>query len=270
MFFAVLFRAAPPLPRTFVFYTVFLCFFFDGKKHTVFAVLFFISKFDCVSHVGLAHNHIHIHIHIRYPYPLAFGLWSLSGPGTRNPPPAPEPPHLGECQGITNVLCALNKVARFSPKAEKSREGYIVDNLFIYPKGDAPKAIYTLYLLAWRYIITDFYRIHYDGIKFSEESILIRTIERYTTLSKAFVFANGTDSTRTAQAGMGRQPKKKIRHLRPVFTLNDKGVLKPSEELVELATKLGIAHAVEGSKEQRNNGEKARGTENLGSTRDPN
>ena len=35
MFFAVLFRAAPP-PRTFVF----TLFFFDGKKHTVFAVLF--------------------------------------------------------------------------------------------------------------------------------------------------------------------------------------------------------------------------------------
>ena len=51
-------------------------------------------------------------------------------------------------------------------------------NIFIYPKGDAPKAIYTMYLIAWRYIITDFYRIRYDGIEFSEESILIRTIDR--------------------------------------------------------------------------------------------
>ena len=86
---------------------------------------------------------------------------------------------------------------------------------------------------------------------------MIRTIERYTTLSKALIFANGTDSTRTAQAGMGRQPKKRIdiNDLRPVFTLNDKGGLKSSEELVELATKLVIAHAVEGNKEKRNDGE---------------
>ena len=99
---------------------------------------------------------------------------------------------------------------------------------------------------------------------------MIRTIERYTTLSKALVFANGTDSTRTAQAGMGRQPKKRIdiSDLRPVFMLNDKGGLNPSEELVELATKLGIAHAVEGNKEQRNEGKQARGTEDLRITRD--
>ena len=38
MFFAVLFRAAH-LPRTFVF-TLFFSVFFDGKKHTVFAILF--------------------------------------------------------------------------------------------------------------------------------------------------------------------------------------------------------------------------------------
>ena len=53
-------------------------------------------------------------------------------------------------------------------------------------------------------------RIHYDSIEFSEESVLIRTIDRYSTLSKAMIFASTTDSARTAQAGMGRQPKKKI------------------------------------------------------------
>ena len=115
--------------------------------------------------------------------------------------------------------------------------------LFIFPKGDAPKAIYILYLLAWRYIITDFYRIHYENITFSEESILIRIIERYTTLCKALLLAYETVSARTAQAGMGRQPKKRIDigDLRPVFHINDRGGLKPSEELAELATKLRIA-----------------------------
>ena len=34
MFFAVLFRAAPPYP-THMFFTLFFSIFFDGKKHTV-------------------------------------------------------------------------------------------------------------------------------------------------------------------------------------------------------------------------------------------
>ena len=81
----------------------------------------------------------------------------------------------------------MNKIARFTPKIGRSREETIIDNLFIYPEGDAPKVICVLYLLAWRYIITDFYRIHYDGITFSEESILIRIIERYTILSLSLI-----------------------------------------------------------------------------------
>ena len=97
--------------------------------------------------------------------------------------------------------------------------------------------------------MTDFYRIHYENIDYSEESILIRIIERYTTLCKALVFAYETDSARTAQAGMGRQPKKRIDigDFRPVFHISGKGGLKPSEELAELATKLRIAHAVQAS-----------------------
>ena len=38
--------------------------------------------------------------------------------------------------------------------------------------------------------------------------------------------------------------------LRPVYHISGKGGLKPSEELVELATKLRIAHAVEEAKER--------------------
>ena len=73
-------------------------------------------------------------------------------------------------------------------------------------------------------------------------------------LSKALLFAQETDSARTAQAGMGRQPKKRIdmNDLRPIFNRNDKGGLRPSAELVALTTKLGIVHAVEEIKEHDN------------------
>ena len=66
-------------------------------------------------------------------------------------------------------------------------------------------------------------------------------------MCKSLLFAYETDSARTAQAGMGRKPKKSIDigDLRPVFHISGKGRLKPSEELAELATKLRIAHAVQ-------------------------
>ena len=84
--------------------------------------------------------------------------------------------HLGECPKLVSIIETLNTAARFTPEPNRSREKAITDNLFIYPEGNAPKAIYTLYTLAWRYIITDFYRIHYDGITFSKESVLVRTL----------------------------------------------------------------------------------------------
>ena len=48
MFFAVLFRAAS-LPGTFVFHTVVLRFF---RRQKTYCFCCFMSKFDCVSHVG--------------------------------------------------------------------------------------------------------------------------------------------------------------------------------------------------------------------------
>eukprot|EP00967_Tisochrysis_lutea_P159115 scaffold328381_cov55-Tisochrysis_lutea.AAC.1 len=52
--------------------------------------------------------------------------------------------HLGECPGITNVLGALNEIAQFSPKGGRNRDETIIDNLFIFQKGDAPKAVCAL------------------------------------------------------------------------------------------------------------------------------
>ena len=116
----------------------------------------------------------------------------------------------------------------------------------MHPGGKTPRSLTILYTLAWRYILTDFYRIHYDGIEFSEESVLIRTIDRYTTLSKALLFASTTDSARTAQAGMGRQPKKRIdmNDVYPLFTIGARGKLEPSLELQTLTTSMGVAYII--------------------------
>ena len=56
---------------------------------------------------------------------------------------------------------------------------------------------------------------------------------------------------------MGRQPKKRLdlNDLRPVYNRNDRGGLRPSAELVELATKLRIAHAIEETKDPKEQGE---------------
>ena len=87
--------------------------------------------------------------------------------------------HLGECPRIVKILQTLDKLARYKPRDDRSREEVIVDNVFVHPGGKSPRSLTILYTLAWRYIITDFYRIHYDGTEFSEESVLIRTLDRY-------------------------------------------------------------------------------------------
>ena len=98
------------------------------------------------------------------------------------------------------------------------------DRLFILPpKASSPHSREILYLLAWRYILTECYRIHYDNIKFNSDQVIRRMIERYTTLCKAALYGNNTDASRRAKADMGRQPKKRIdvNELRPIFETND-------------------------------------------------
>eukprot|EP00967_Tisochrysis_lutea_P050942 scaffold62755_cov35-Tisochrysis_lutea.AAC.5 len=60
--------------------------------------------------------------------------------------------------------------------------------------------------------------------------------------------ANSTDSSRTAQAGLGlgRQPKRKIdlSDIRPLYETDNKGNLIPSAELLSLAVKMGVEYQV--------------------------
>lgn len=109
----------------------------------------------------------------------------------------------------------------------------------------------TLYLLAWRYIFTDFYTIHYDNIKFNSEHVIRRTIERFTVVCKAAHFGNSTDSSTRAQADVGRQPKKCIEtnDFRPLFESVDNKELAPSPKVTKLGGEmLGIEHIIKQKK----------------------
>ena len=66
--------------------------------------------------------------------------------------------HLGECPRITDILGTLNKIARFSPDADRNREEVIIDNLFIYPKGEGRRPKSDIHS------VPDSMEVHHDGL----------------------------------------------------------------------------------------------------------
>ena len=63
---------------------------------------------------------------------------------------------------LTDLTQADNPV--HNTTAEKATK-----RLFMLPHASSPPSREILYVLAWRYILTDFYRIHYDNIKFNSD-----------------------------------------------------------------------------------------------------
>ena len=119
-----------------------------------------------------------------------------------------------------------------------------VDRLFILPNTHSPHSREILYILAWRYIPTDFYKVHFDNITFDSKQIKRRILTRFTTLVKAAHFGNSTDAVRRAQADMGRQQKKRMdtNDFRPLFDATDNDTLIPSHTLKITTQKLDIEH----------------------------
>jgi hypothetical protein len=98
--------------------------------------------------------------------------------------------HLGRCPALTSIFNTLNKAVNFHPSKDRSIPQKALDTLFCFPCRDTPACVSHLHMIAWRFIITDFYRSHYDEEPppFDEVqaySIFIRTLERYTTLVMA-------------------------------------------------------------------------------------
>ena len=98
----------------------------------------------------------------------------------------------------------------------------------------------------------DFARAHLtNSVAFSEESVLMNAGKihlRYMLLSKALLFTNTTDSARTAEAGMGRQPKKRIDmsdlYIPFIDDRHTRHNLDHRAELQTLTVKLGVAHII--------------------------
>ena len=75
-----------------------------------------------------------------------------------------------------------------------------LDTLFCFPHKATPPSVAHLYMIAWRFIITDFYQLNYNRElpPFDEaqaysiyKRTLVGTLERYTTLVMAKPYVHG-------------------------------------------------------------------------------
>ena len=153
--------------------------------------------------------------------------------------------HLGTCPALDDIFDMIHELTEYHPTQHVSTStDQAVDRLFILPNTNSPHSREILYILAWRYILTDFYRVHFDNTTFDSKQIKKRILTRYTTLVKAAHFGNSTDAARRAQADMGRQPKKRIdtNDFRPLYDVIDNETLAPSHTLKIATQKLEIEH----------------------------
>ena len=111
----------------------------------------------------------------------------------------------------------INTTTRYKPGRNRTREERARDHLSIHPGSSVPPATATLYSLAWRYIITDFYRVHYDGYKFSVNAVLartlnageIRTLEQSSALRERGRYFKSQEPPRRAREGSQKKDRQK-------------------------------------------------------------
>jgi hypothetical protein len=117
----------------------------------------------------------------------------------------------------------------FTPDNNRTSQQKARDKLFCHPCEDTPACVGHLYLIAWRFILTDFYQIHYDerSPPFDEPqafSIYTRTIERYTILT--MTKAHRTRATQIDRMRRGDPPPRRLiqrtnRLFGPLFHLDE-------------------------------------------------
>jgi hypothetical protein len=134
--------------------------------------------------------------------------------------------HLGRCPGLTAILNTLNKAVNFHPSKDRSRPQKALNTLYCFPCRDTPACVAQLHMIAWRFIITDFYRLHYDEEPppFGEvqaHSIFTRTLERYTMLVMA-----RAHNIRAIYQARQRRDKHPLQPPYPTFQQNDRPSLR--------------------------------------------
>jgi hypothetical protein len=159
--------------------------------------------------------------------------------------------HLGRCPSLTVIFGTINRLVGFAPSGNRSIQQQARDNLFGHPHKDTPACIAHLYMIAWRYILTDFYQLHYDETLPPFDSvraytIYTRTLERYTLLVMAkahrtrALLLSRLRSDILPSNRMVRRTNNKISHL---FDLDEEARLLMSAQMAKRLKIARLEHA---------------------------
>ena len=131
---------------------------------------------------------------------------------------------------------------------ERSTTQKIKDRLFAYPNSPTPDSLKALYLVAWRYIIGDFYKVEFENYTFHHVPVIdhrknSEQVHGPRQLVRGREPPDKLSTARTHKASQGRKPKIKSAHdlSTPIFTTNDKGALIMNTNLSLVAEALNIA-----------------------------
>jgi hypothetical protein len=158
--------------------------------------------------------------------------------------------HLGGCPSLVPIFNTLNRKVNFRPLKNRSPSQKALDTLFGHPHPDTPACVTHLHMIAWRFILSDFYQLHYDETSppFTETqaySVYTRTLERYTHLVMAK--AHNIRSIFQARQRRDNFPTNRLiqrtnKMIGPLFELDADARLTKSPEMEKRLKIAGIEH----------------------------
>ena len=158
--------------------------------------------------------------------------------------------HLGRCPSLKKIFGTINKALGFAPRTNRNAQEQATDTLFCFPHDDTPHSVAHLYLIAWRFILTDFYQIKYNTElpPFDEaraHSLYSRTLERYTTLVMAKAYKVRV-IIHTRERSGATHPQRLINRtnhtISPLFRLDAEGTLSMSKQMAKRLDIAKIGH----------------------------
>ena len=119
--------------------------------------------------------------------------------------------HLAWCPATKTIFETIDALAKNTPPPRRSRAQKVKDRLFAYPGTTTPDNLKALYIIAWKYIIKDFYRVDFEAYNYHYIPVLESTLMRFATLVRGSTSPDPHNSVRTYKAAQGRKPKIKKR-----------------------------------------------------------